>query len=166
MVAPSSHSLRAIGVSLLLAGCQHALPPAQRLALARGCYRLSFEHSLGSPFVGFTPSRFRLDTVARWPADTLSQPRPLKRLRVEPMNPKLTYGIGPPWWEQSDTDSIQVVWSSGLGGVVLHLRQHHDSLIGTATGGTDLVGAPEPTTRALAVRMQCPDSSLQWVDLP
>ena len=166
MVASSAHSLRAIGVSLLLAGCQQALSPAHHLALARGCYRLRFEHSLGSPFVGFTPSSFRLDTVPRWLADTLWQPRPLKRLRVEPLNPRLTYMIGPPWWELRDTDSIQIVWSTGLGGVVLYLRQHHDSLIGTARGSTDLAGAPEPTTRALAVRMQCTDSSIQWTDLP
>jgi hypothetical protein len=166
MVGRRLLSQYAIGMSLLLPGCQRALSHAERLALARGCYRLRFEHSLGGSFVGFAPSHFKLDTIPRALADTLGQPRPLQRLRVEPMNPRFTYGIGLPWWELRDADSLQIVWSSGLGGIALHLQVRHDSLIGTAQGSTDLAGVPEPTTQAWAIRMPCPDSSLTWEDLP
>jgi len=127
---------------------------ADRLIHAQGCYRLELHPLLDSPFAGFTPAVFRLSTERRL--------APLAGMQVEPRNPRLTYGVGPPFWELLDRDSLRVQWGTGLGGVTLTFQQHSDSLVGTARGWTD-VGSQSIST-ALGVHIPCPSALIEWED--
>ncbi len=148
----------------LLSGAQpdldriEPLDLADRIIAAQGCYQIRLEPSLGPPFIGFTPSLFRLS------ADP--NPHPYPGMQVEPHNPGLTYMAGPPNWGLTGEDSLVIEWGSGLGGVQLRLQQRGEALIGKAEGSTDVVGGPQPSARAEAVRVECPTSPIAWQDAP
>src|SRR2546423_71240 len=105
------NALIPIWVCSVVWGCRHQSSLQDRLTLASGCYRLQLEVPLGEPFVGFAPVAFRLDTVPRSHFDTVSR-RPLKGFHIEPSNPRLTYMVGPPWWDVLGRDSIVIEWGS------------------------------------------------------
>lgn len=155
--------LISIAACSVLCGCSHQLSLRERMTRAAGCYRLQLEVPFAEPFIGFTPAGFRLDTVPRARLDTVSH-RSLTGFHLEPSNPRLTYMVGLPYWDVLGEDSILIEWGSGLGGVEMRLQLGSDSLRGTAQGFTDVADAPEPRTRALALRVPCPEEPIEWVD--
>ena len=142
-------------LGFLLAACSG--PSAQeRIAAATGCYRLTIgSWSDPEPYwAGFTPATFLLDTsLARGP---------IPGMRVLPDNPRIkTFVSG---WTLLPGDSLFISWSGGLGGVSLRLLHQGDTLRGVAHGFTDLPPADgsRPSATALALRVPCPSSPLEW----
>jgi hypothetical protein len=135
------------------------------LATARelvGCYRISFHrldsHSWTLDPASFTPSQVFLDSLQNQYSGGFE-------LRAAP-GTRLPKGTADAWrassWSPTGSDSVQITWSDGFGGVRLALTSEADSLIGTAHTYSDVPSGPlESQSRAVVSRITCvdPDSS-------
>ena len=124
-----------------------------------GCYRVRLGAWPDSSKRRQLPSSiFRLDT------DVVDTTLGIISRRVEP---RISSPARPgPWplWYGPISDSIHIVWSSGLNGVTLSVVQQGDTLQGIARWFTDYVvfGHPEPEAPAVAVRVACGDLLKPW----
>jgi len=124
------------------------------------CYRLelgawSGPFPSGSPTLHQVPEAIRLDTVSLpampWPghyqrAAPSQAPRNGRPERF------------PPHWRLFAQDSLEIIWTTGFGGVTLRLRQAHDALSGAAYAFNDVEGPGivQPTAPVKGTRIDCP----------
>lgn len=123
-----------------------------------GCYEIRLGRWLpsdmrGHGVGGIVPERLHLDTTRG-----TSGPDSLRYYRSREIGQRL---IRPGWWGAAywvplQDGHVQLVWSTGLHGVMMDLRPRGNTLRGRAVGFTDVGGLlPDPRARVSAVRVPC-----------
>ena len=127
-----------------------------------GCYVIevgawSGPFPSGWPEIHQPPDSVRLGLQRAWPEAPATAMRTERAL--SPHLPELTRRGRkpriPPFWEVGTADSLVLVWSTGLAGVVVELAGTTDKLSGTARAVQDIAGVVQPTAPALARRVPC-----------
>ncbi|MDQ6830839.1 MAG: Ig-like domain-containing protein, partial [Gemmatimonadota bacterium] len=140
-------------VALLVALGGIASPARAQLPVAlRGCWEL---HTTPLGDADEAPSVFRLDSVLG--VDVGDCGRPLVRTVTGPPRKAWVFA----YWRRLSADSIAVVWSDGVSGMMLRLAVSGDTLSGFASTFSDAPGDRPKRADATATRVTCPppDSS-------
>lgn len=143
-----------VAIAPVRASAQTGVPTSVRAVAV--CYALTLGEWRGRMRSGSTdwhepPRTFRLDTIrsTRRPASYAARPR---WVYLDPRRTTL-----PPWWHLYQSDSLEVVWSTGFSGVTVSFAIRGDSLVGgRAQAFADVRGETQPWAPAAAVRMTCP----------
>jgi hypothetical protein len=126
-----------------------------RVLETSGCYRIELAR-WSIPFAPGTvqelipPSDFQLDTSPlKEPFDRASWRQALP-VKLSASGHEMRSG-----WRFVGSDSVQVVWSTGVSGVSFRLRLQSDTLIGVASSRSAMYGAPARTASAKAIKVKC-----------
>lgn len=127
-----------------------------------GCYELRIGGWLPSTMrhehFGIVPERIRLDTVRRVPPPAGSELRSDTWYRNQELGERM---IRPGWWGAAfwaplEGDFTRLVWTTGLGGVVMDLQPRGRELRGVARAFTDVRSIwPSPRARVRALPVDC-----------
>ena len=129
-----------------------------RVTGAAGCYALRLGAWRPKQWRPEPPSRFTLTTDVL----ILHHP-PWRAFRAEPKTPDSNDPAHPPYWRLLPRDSLEVIWSNGLYGVLLRLRSSRVGLEGSAFGLSDIVGLQSHTAEATAERITCTNVTFKWL---